>query len=419
MATEIRHVNADDFLPWARTMRTTFLVEQNEPTEARQAFIKRHWGDPRRRFGAYDGDRCVATLATFPTTLTVPFGDRTAEVAADALTMVTVAATHRRRGLLTTMLTRSLTDAKERGEPISILRAAEYPIYGRFGYWPASSAAQFKVDSASRPRLLADPGNVTVIQVEPADLVKPGQAVYDEARLVEHGHIARDPDQDWARALGLEGLDPEYGKVPACIVARDDQGSPVGYLIWTPAAFDGDWFAGKAPINVHQFMSTTPQAYAALWHYLLGMDLVGEIRMEERPVDEPLEHLLSDGRAAQAHRIYDATWVRLLDIPAALSARRYATTDRLVFEVVDKDGGFASGRFALDSGPDGASCVQAPGATPDLRMSQRALAGLYLSGRTVRSQRLAGLIDEETPGACARLQALLFHERAPFNATPF
>lgn len=419
MAVEIRNVTSDELVPWVRTLRSTFLMEPTDPTEANQAFLRRTWGDSTRRFGAYDGDRCVATLATFPTTITVPGGDHTLEIAADALTRVTVAPTHRRQAILTRMLSQSLLNAKERGEPLSILRAAEWPIYGRFGYAPASWSAVFRVDVAGRPQPSGDAGGVSIEHVDPIDLVKPGQTVYDEARRVEHGHIARDPDVDWARALGLEGVNLEYGKVPNCIVAREEGGHPVGYAMWVPVDSTAEWFEARATISVPQLMTTTRQAYVALWRYLLGIDLVGQIRLSERPVDEPLQHLLPDGRAAQPARIFDATWVRLLDVPVALSGRRYATTDRLTFEVVDAEGGFTSGRYTLDAGPDHASCERDASSTPDLTLSQRALAGLYLSGSTVRAQRLAGLVDEHTPDACRRLQAMLFHDRAPFNATPF
>ena len=55
------------------------------------------------------------------------------------ITWVTVAPTHRRRGVLTAIMRRQLdeTHAQER-EPVAALWAAESSIYGRFGYAPAS-----------------------------------------------------------------------------------------------------------------------------------------------------------------------------------------------------------------------------------------------------------------------------------------
>ncbi|MDQ1744867.1 MAG: hypothetical protein QOE23_3206, partial [Pseudonocardiales bacterium] len=129
--------------------------------------------------------------------------------------------------------------------------------------------------------------------------------------------------------------------------------------------------------------------------------------------------LLTDGRAVQRTWTGDNEWLRLLDVPAALTARRYAGTDRLVLEVVDAEGGWAAGRFSLDGGPAHAECRPAPTATADLRLSQRALAAIYLGGTTVRSQQQAGLVEEETPGAAARLEAMFWTAQQPWNATPF
>ena len=63
--------------------------------------------------------------------------------------MVTVAGTHRRRGLLRRMLSESLDAARHRGDAVAILFAAEWAIYGRFGYAPPSFAASYELD----PRL--------------------------------------------------------------------------------------------------------------------------------------------------------------------------------------------------------------------------------------------------------------------------
>ncbi len=42
-----------------------------------------------------------------------------------------------------------LDDVAERGEPVAALIAAEYPIYGRYGYGPATEAITLRVDTAA------------------------------------------------------------------------------------------------------------------------------------------------------------------------------------------------------------------------------------------------------------------------------
>lgn len=407
--TEIRHVPSDDIAAWTRSMRTTLLINPGGAGEQELAWWQEVW-DPDRVFGGYAEGRCVATLRTFPTTLTVPAG---AQLPIDALTQVTVAATHRRRGLLTRMLTRSLTEAKERGEVASYLRAAEWPIYGRFGYWPAVTGAHYRIRTGRHPRVLPPATPHQLIGVEVDQLAGPAAEVHRRVRLAQAGQIDR-TDADWRRRLRRPGV-----REPVCVLARNADGQVDGYALWR--AGDVDWYSDpeQAAVTVDEVLAATDDAYRALWGYLLSLDLVREVNLYGYPVDEPLEWLLADGRAARRTWVGDNEWLRLLDVPAALTARRYAGTDRLVLDVVDADGGWAAGRFDLDGGPTHAGCRPAPTATADLRLSQRALAAIYLGGNTVRSQQLAGLVDEETPGAAARLEAMFWTARKPWNATPF
>ena len=432
MPAEIRHPAFDELKPWIRSMRATFLDDPGTPITDDVIDWWRGGWDSARSWGAYDQDRCVATLRTFPTQLTVPSqfptgvvqhgepdGDaEAATVPADALTQVTVAATHRRQRLLTGMLTQSLADARDRGEVVSILRAAEWPIYGRFGYAVATETADYTIHTVPRPSVLAPTRPVRIAACEPADLVAPATAVLERRIRRQPGQISRHPNY-WARLLGLNGMPPVVKREPNCVVATDDSGNPVGYAVWT--ARPGDWFEERADITVHECIAATKDAYRALWTYLIGIDLTKTIRWSEQSVDEPLEWLLSDGRAARRDRSCDSLWLRMLDVSAALSARRYASTDRLTVEVVDKDaGGWAAGSYRLDVGPDHAECTAVPTATADVTLPQRALAALYLGGRTVWSLAEADLIDEHTPGAVTRLARVFARtDRAPWNATPF
>src|SRR5580704_12585663 len=99
-----------------------------------------------RTWGAFDGATVVGTLRSFPTPLTVP---GPLGVTSAALTNVTVAPTHRRRGLLTEMITKDLRASAALGEPVGILIASEYPIYGQFGYGAAIEGATYTVDAVT------------------------------------------------------------------------------------------------------------------------------------------------------------------------------------------------------------------------------------------------------------------------------
>ena len=398
-------------------MRTGLLIDYGSIDEAQLDRWRKLW-EPERIFGAYADGRCVGTLRTFRTELSVPAGpDRAALLPADALTQVSVAGTHRRQGLLRGMITRSLSNARERGETVSYLRAAEWQIYGRFGYRPASFAADYRI-STGNPLLAVQPGRepVEVRQLDPSDARPLIPQVLDRIRLARQGHIER-PEHLWDEKLGL--IQRPGARQPVCVVARTAAGRIDGYALWTPN--DGNWFHEpdqQAQAKVHELLAATEDAERALWNYLIHIDLVRVLTVTEYPVDLPLEWLLTDGRAARRTWIGDDCWLRILDLPAALRARRYAVTDRLVLQVVDAEGGYAQGRYLLDAGPEHAECRPTT-ESADLQLSQRALAGIYLGGSTVRAQTLAGLLEEETPGAAHRLQLMFGTERAPWNASPF
>jgi predicted acetyltransferase len=413
---EIRHVQPEEKLGWLRTMRTTFLMDPAVPvTDALMAWWDAVW-DSERIWGAFASERCVATLRTFPTTLTVPAGDGPPrEVAVDALTQVTVAATHRRQGVLSRMLTGSLGDAHARGEVLSVLRAAEWPIYGRFGYQASTRVTDYRVIMVPREHVAAPQRPLRVQQLDPAELRHPAADVLARARLGRAGQLAR-PGFMWDRLLGLNGVPGNFGREPVCIVTVEPDGTPAGYAVWT--AGPSGSILDRVAVTVHELIAVDLDAYRSLWSYLLGLDLVSEIRWPEQSVDEPLEWLVSDGRAVRRELTYDSLWVRILDVVAALSARRYAVQDVLVLDVVDAEGGWAAGRYLLDAGPDHAECRRVT-AGADLQLSQRALAAVYLGEITLREQCAAGLVNELTPGAVNRFQAMLATVGRPWNATPF
>ena len=65
---------------------------------------------------------------------------------------ITTRPTHRRRGLLRTMMTRLLEDSVEHGESVSMLTASEASIYERFGYGVSTRAASLVTISLRRRR---------------------------------------------------------------------------------------------------------------------------------------------------------------------------------------------------------------------------------------------------------------------------
>ncbi|MGZ6269381.1 MAG: GNAT family N-acetyltransferase, partial [Candidatus Limnocylindrales bacterium] len=371
MSLVVRHVSPGEFESWVATLQTAFFLHAS--IEADAEFRARYY-DMERVLGAFDGSRAVGTFRSFATQLTVPGGQT---IAADAVTNVTVAPTHRRQGAMRGMMTADLDAARQRGEPVAILMASEGTIYGRFGFAPATEHTAIEIDSRAvrfiRPELEA---GATVEPVEAPTLRELAPAIFDRTRLADVGSIERSGLR-WDLFLGI--YVPPAGKPWQGwqFLCRDAAGEPQGYLRYH---VEEKWEC-RVPRNVlivDELVAATPAVYARLWRLACEMDLVTTVKADDRRVDELLPWLLIEERAVRQTCRSDHLWLRILDPAAALSARRYLAPGRLVLEVADENR-YAAGRFVLDGGPDGADC-RATDRTPDLRLGTEALAAAYLGG---------------------------------------
>ncbi|MEU6180830.1 GNAT family N-acetyltransferase [Streptomyces coeruleorubidus] len=348
-----------------------------------------------RSLGVWDGDDCVGTAGAFRFRLTVPGG---ASVPAAGVTMVSVAATHRRRGVLTSMMRRQLDDVRAWGEPLAVLTASEPAIYGRFGYGIATFHLNAGIDT-SRVRLSSLPAGTDEVRLRyavPAEVVDVCEAVY--ARLVSSrpGMLARQPG--WER-LGV--LDPERHRDGAsplqCVLAERD-GETVGYARyrvkpgWEPAGPNGS-------VILENSAALDPAADAAMLRFLFGIDLTSALVMRGRPVDDAWQHLVSDIRRCQP-RLRDSLHVRLVDVGAALEARTYQAPVDVVFEVEDAFCPWNAGRWRLSGDAKGASCARTADAA-DVALSVRELGAAYLGGVSLGALGAAGRVRELRRGALA------------------
>jgi predicted acetyltransferase len=413
----IRHPLPEEHVSgFARCLATALLRDETaESAAVRAENMQRYW--PRlRTWGALAENRVVATLATEARTISVPApGGGTTLLEADALTGVSVAGTHRRRGLLTRMLTASLAEARERGDAISILIAAEWPIYGRFGYAPAADSADYSL--FPRRRLATTPKCGTVREIDKSEAVDIGRRTFDAQRGLWPGQVDRSGPW-WPAHLHSEGYRSAGPDPNRTWVVADGPDGPEGLLSWSVVRSDWNDPRGMA-IEVGNLVAGSWPAYRALWGYVSALDLVEEILLPVRPIDEPARWLLGDGRALEQRVREDAVWVRLLDVPAALTARGYGCADRLVLEIVDPaPGRYADGTVLLETDGSQASCA-ATTQSPDLRLSQRALASAYLGGHSLAELSVAGEIEELTAGTLRRADAMFSVPRRPWNPTGF
>ncbi|WNM35154.1 GNAT family N-acetyltransferase [Streptomyces sp. Li-HN-5-11] len=402
LATGLRVLERDEWDQWYDNL---FRAFGGEPGSAEERELDRSLTEFDRSMAVWDGDLCVATAGAFSFRMTVPGG---ALVPTAGVTMVSVAATHRRRGVLTAMMRRQLDDVRSWGEPLAALTASEPAIYGRFGYGAATFQMDAEIDTA-RVALSVPAGtdDVRLRYAAPAEVLDACEAVY--ARLVpgRPGMLARQPG--WER-VGL--LDPESERdgasVLQCVVAETD-GEVTGYarfrtkMGWGVSGHDGT-------VVLKDLAAVDPAAEAALWRFLFDIDLMTTLTLRRRPVDESWQYLVSDIRRCRP-RLRDALYLRLVDVGAALAARSYQAPVDVVFEVEDAFCPWNTGRWRLSGDAKGASCERTSDAA-DLSLSVRELGAAYLGGVSLASLAAAGRVRELRQGALAEA-ALAFGSAVP------
>jgi len=409
MSIEYRTVAPDEHESAMDAISTGFL---ERPDVGRIAEVVRTQWEPGRLWAAFDGDRVCGTFRSWSTEVTVP---GLARLPAAAVSAVTVLPTHRRRGILTGLAAREHAALRERGDAMAILYASEYPIYGRFGYAPATRWASWTVDTRLARMHHEPAGSVELVtpSVEAGEQIR---GIHEAFRVAQAGDIRRSPFT-WAFRLGIE--DEPWGErwKGFLVVHRDPAGVADGFARYSAK---GDWtdHIPQSKVEVQELVAATNDAYAGLWRYLLDLDLVGTVTVEATRERERLPWLLANARAARPKEPGDGIWVRLFDLRRALAARTYEREDSLVLEVVDDAAWGGTQRLLLDAGPDGATCTPTD-RSPDLTLPVAALGGAYLGGTRLRDLVLATGADEHRPGALAGADALFRTADAPWCSTFF
>lgn len=401
---ELRVLGQDEWDIWYDALIRAF---GGVPEAAEERELWHSLTELDRSIGAWDGDLCVGTAGAFSFRLTVPGG---AIVPAAGVTMVSVAATHRRRGVLTSMMRRQLEDVREWDWPLAVLTASEPEIYGRFGYGVGTFHVNAEIDT-TRVRLSVPPGtdDVSLRYAVPADVLDVCEAVYARNVSGRPGMLARLPG--WER-LGL--LDPEHDREGAsplqCVLAERD-GEVVGYARFRVKP---EWDGGgpKGAVVLRDTYALDPAAQAALWRFLFGIDLTSTVKAYGRPLDEAWQYQVSDIRRC-ALKVRDSLHVRLVDVGAALEARTYQAPVDVVFEVEDAFCPWNTGRWRLSGDGKGASCERTTDAA-DLSLSVRELGAAYLGGVSLGALGAAGQVRELRQGALAEVSVGFASSVAPW-----
>ncbi|MEV0172209.1 GNAT family N-acetyltransferase [Streptomyces sp. NPDC050803] len=351
--------------------------------------------------------RPVGTAAAHSFELTLP-GETL--VPAAGVTAVGVLPSHRRQGVLSAMMRHQLAELRARGEFLSVLLCTEASIYGRFGYGPATYTQRLTVqrhraaltpprarETADAPATGPDNGSVEVLRrAECGELL---EEIYDRYRRAQPGALSR-PHRWWALRAGQPPISPAPRYIA---VHRDADGVPDGYASYS--------MGEGQTLKVDETIATDGAAFTALARFVLGHDLATKVVFEHVPPRHPLRWQLADFRAGEVGDETDWLWVRLLDVPRALTARGWFADGELVLDVEDPFLG-EHGRYLLTVRDSKADCVPTD-REPDLSLDVRDLGSVYLGGTTPSTLVRAGHIRAHHPDAAALADALFRTERSP------
>jgi predicted acetyltransferase len=400
----LRPIDGTEFPAFFRSLIETFGEDPRDADRDAEFGVF----EPERSLAGFDGEQIVATAGIYSRDMTLPGGPRPIA----AVSLVTVAPTHRRRGVLTEMMRRQLTDLHDgHREPVAALWASEAAIYGRFGYGSAANRATLTGRTeamALRPGTDVGTGQVRLVTAEQA---RPHlAAVYEQVRGNQVGWLDR-RDGWW----GIKLYDPEHWRDDATTyrfaLNTEQDGRVSGYAIYrikhgTDARHDG------TAVLITELTATNPQAYAAVWSFVSNLDLIRIVRKQIVPLDETLRHQLANPRALELD-VRDGLWIRLADVGRALADRAYATDLDVVLDVTDNFCPWNAGRWRLRGGVDGAECVRT-GDSPDLALSATELGAAHLGGTRLAALAAAGRVVEVRPGALAAASMAFGGQREPW-----
>ncbi|AZS36208.1 N-acetyltransferase Eis [Microbacterium lemovicicum] len=361
----------------------------------------------RRFTGVYDDGSAapatpVATVASWVTELTLP--GRTV-LPMWAISDVTVAATHRRRGLARTLVEGELRTAADAGLAIAGLTVSEATIYARFGFGPAAFLTDIEI-SSSRVTWTGPRPAGRLDYLDRDALAREFAALHARVRLDRPGEIEGWPGL-WQRVSGVAPGD-EKAKSVRGVRWTDAAGTTRGVVSYRIAVNEDDYALNA--LEVDHLMAETPDAAAALWRFLLEHDLVGVVRAPRLSVDEAVRWMVSDQRAIRGIG-RDHEWLRILDVPRVLSARRYGAPGSAVIAVADPLG-YAEGTWRLDVVPDGTAVVEPVDAAADLALSVADLGSILLGGVRPSTLRAAGRIAGDADAALG-LELMFASPRVP------
>jgi len=401
MSIEIRTIQKEQLQAFVTTIEHAFGAEMRASDIPR--FERKV--DTDRLHAAFEDEQIVGTAGVYPFRFTIPGN----VVDAAGVTMVGVLPSHRRRGILRSMMETQMLDARRRGEHIAVLWASEESIYQRFGYGLASNQGQISIER-DRAVFLDDPGPVGRVRMLPLEeRLKVLPSIYDSIRKDTPGMYER--SATWWEVHSLYDAEHmRHGASPHFCAVVEIDGAPAGYVVYRMRSRWADDATPASVVEVSEALGVSPDATREVWRYIFGIDLVQRITAGYLPADWPVYLMVPEPRRLR-FSFSDTLWLRIVDIEGALAERSYATATSITFEVADDFCPWNAGRWKLDTSNGRVERTDGPA---DLRLKVNALAGPYLGGYTFSELARAGRVVELTEGALERADGAFRTPRKPW-----
>ena len=408
MSIELKPVTNKNFTEWRKAVRHGFGQHVHPDDITR---LKNDRAELDRLVAAVDivSDRIVATGGVDSYSLTLPGGG---VIPMAGVAYMTTSVTHRRQGAFSEILSHIHNDARERGDLVSGLWASQSHLYGRFDYGLAINSYDWEIDPVhgafSRSSVFQGTDlDSCVYFVDATEAAHILPHIYDQMRVQTTGAVDRTPGR-WRYQLFDEERVRD-GASALFFAVCEERGKKTGYVSYRMTR-KADTDMGT--LEVVEQVATTDTAHVSLWRFLLNFDLVGKLAATNRPVDDPLWWLLADPRRL-VRKSHDALWLRLIDIPKALEARRYNCDGKLKIGLVSDAQIDIVGTYVLEVS-EGRAAVKKTTEKPDVVMTPADLSVIYLGANSPSVLVGAGRIDPVTSGSCLKLHNMFATHSKPW-----
>ncbi len=320
------------------------------------------------------GGRLVGGLVSQP--MGQWFGGRSVPMA--GIRGVAVAPEHRGIGAASALMRSVLVEQRELGMAISALFPATKPVYRRCGFEDAGVRVVYRLKGDA---IRAFDRSVTLRPVEQADHETIHRLHAHRARRTT-GNLDRSPFI-WQRFLEPS---PPW-RLPVRGYIAEHEGEAEGYVMITQN--EGD--EAHREIQALDYVAMTPRAAGRIMRFIADhWSVFGTTTWVGAPVD-PVLLMMNE----QAWRVHDRIdWMlRILDVPAALTARGYSTAVRaeLHLDISDDLIDENSSRFVVDVA-DGRASVRR-GGDGLIRCDIRGLATMYTGHLTATQLATTGYVE--------------------------